>query len=165
MEVVGTLVQQALKSSQGEDDWLRFFQLMGSAIALDEESATVPTTPSDKDSIKRELKVLVKSLRPADRLQQYSQMLRVIENSSKKAKYYLLDLRMSVKTVNITGFIESDSQGATAQYMKIEQSLNSSEGDEAVLVSVDSIEALRKAYPNYFLDTGTFVEAIKRWCK
>jgi hypothetical protein len=63
------------------------------------------------------------------------------------------------------GFIESDSQGAADQYLRIERSLNSSEGDEAVLVSVDSIESLRKAYPNYFLDTGMFVKVINRWCK
>jgi ppGpp synthetase/RelA/SpoT-type nucleotidyltranferase len=36
VETVGTFIQQALKSSQGEDEWLRFFCLMGSAIALRE---------------------------------------------------------------------------------------------------------------------------------
>jgi hypothetical protein len=29
------------------------------------------------------------------------------------------------------------------------------------MVAADSIAALRKAYPNYFVDTGAFVGAIK----
>ena len=32
---------------------------------------------------------------------------------------------------------------------------------DAVLVSVDSMTSLRRAYPNYFLDTNLFVEAVK----
>ena len=34
-------------------------------------------------------------------------------------------------------------------------------GIDAVLVSVDSISSLRRAYPNYFLDTHVFIEAVK----
>jgi len=36
VETVGTFTQQALKSRQGEEAWLRFFALMSSAIALRE---------------------------------------------------------------------------------------------------------------------------------
>ncbi|PYT06740.1 MAG: hypothetical protein DMF60_08625 [Acidobacteria bacterium] len=36
VETVGTFTQQALKSNQGDQDWLRFFALMGSAIAMRE---------------------------------------------------------------------------------------------------------------------------------
>ena len=32
---------------------------------------------------------------------------------------------------------------------------------DVVLVSVDSMAALRRAYPNYFLDTRAFLEAVK----
>jgi hypothetical protein len=32
---------------------------------------------------------------------------------------------------------------------------------DVVLVSVDSLEALKKAYPNYFLDTHRFIQAVK----
>jgi hypothetical protein len=36
---------------------------------------------------------------------------------------------------------------------------------DAVLVSVDSIDALRRAYPNYFLDTELFIDALNRALK
>lgn len=51
VETVGTFTKQALKSSQGEKDWLRFFSLMGTEIALREHSPTVPGTPPTKASL------------------------------------------------------------------------------------------------------------------
>lgn len=165
VEVVGTLIQQALKSSQGQNDWLRFFQLMGSAIALEEDCPLVPTASESKDDLRREIKSLAKSLRPVDRLQHYSRAIQVVEKSSSKAKYYLLDLRPSDKILNVTGFLEGSSQQASAAYLQIERSLRTDQGDEAVLVSVDSIDALRRAYPNYFLDTSVFSETVKRWTR
>lgn len=44
VETVGTFTRQALKSSQGEDDWLRFFSLVGSAFAMREATPLVPGT-------------------------------------------------------------------------------------------------------------------------
>ena len=38
VETVSTLRQQALKSSLGDPDWLRFFTLMGTAIAIREHA-------------------------------------------------------------------------------------------------------------------------------
>ncbi|MGN6268260.1 MAG: hypothetical protein ACTHM0_00015 [Sphingomonas sp.] len=46
--------------------------------------------------------------------------------------------------------------------MDIEKRLDKSAGDEAVLVSVDSVSSLKKAYPNYFLDTQVFSKMVER---
>lgn len=165
VEVVGTLIQQALKSSQGEKEWLRFFQLMGSAIATDEKCPLVPTAPLDRDGLKTEIRRFNKTVRPIDRLSQYSHAIQVVENASSKAKYYLLDLRPSTRTLKVTGFLDGASQQASDAYLELERSLKPEEGDEAVLVSVESIESLRKAYPNYFLDTSAFVNVVRRWIR
>jgi ppGpp synthetase/RelA/SpoT-type nucleotidyltranferase len=45
VETVGTFTNQALKSNIGDPTWLRFFSLMGSAIAFKEETPLVPNTP------------------------------------------------------------------------------------------------------------------------
>jgi hypothetical protein len=52
VETVGTLVNQALKSSIGTDEWLRFFALMGTAIAWREDAAPVPSTPQSEVELK-----------------------------------------------------------------------------------------------------------------
>jgi len=43
----------------------------------------------------------------------------------------------------------------------VERSANAEQRD-AVLVSVDSLQALRKAYPNYFLDTHKFLAFVRK---
>ena len=55
VETVGTFIRQALKSSQGERHWLRFFALMGTAIALWEGTPPVPDTPTTKTALRKEL--------------------------------------------------------------------------------------------------------------
>src|SRR5919204_46159 len=47
VETVGAFTAQALKSSAGERDWLRFFALISAALAAREETPSVPETPSD----------------------------------------------------------------------------------------------------------------------
>ena len=163
VEVVGTLLRQALKSSQGEDEWLQFFKLMGTALAIEEGCDPVPNTPASEKQLRSDIRQLAKTLRPVARLENYGKAIQVIETSSQKAKYYLLELRPSAERLSITGFIESANKMASDAYLTVERSLDAKSGDEAVLVSVDSIDALRKAYPNYFLDTSVFTDAIRRW--
>jgi hypothetical protein len=55
VETVGTFIHQALKSSVGEADWLRFFALMGSALALRERTTLVPGTPTKRPELMEEL--------------------------------------------------------------------------------------------------------------
>lgn len=165
VEVVGTLIQQALKSSQGEEHWLEFFKLMGSAIAIEEGCSPVPGTPTDPKKLSKSISALARKLRPVERLSTYSQAIRVVENASRKSKYYLLELRPEKGFLQVSGYLESASELASKDYLSIEGTLNVDEGDEAVLVSVDSIDNLRRAYPNYFLDTSVFTEAIGRWMK
>lgn len=48
LEAVGIFTRQALKSNRGSDDWLRFFSLTSSAIAMLEGATIVPGTPEDR---------------------------------------------------------------------------------------------------------------------
>ena len=46
--------------------------------------------------------------------------------------------------------------------MQVEKELVEVENANAVLVSVQSLTELRRAYPNYFLDVRRFVEDLDR---
>jgi ppGpp synthetase/RelA/SpoT-type nucleotidyltranferase len=48
VETVGAFTRQALKSSMGQAEWLRFFALMGSHIARTEKTALISNTPTDE---------------------------------------------------------------------------------------------------------------------
>jgi ppGpp synthetase/RelA/SpoT-type nucleotidyltranferase len=160
VETVGTFTRQALKSSQGEEDWLRFFALMGTAIAKRENSPPVPNTPSNAKELKAELREYAEKLDVAQRLQTFGAALQTVEglDIGKETNYYLLELDPSAMKINVLGYKRQDIEKATKDYLEAEKNLNAT--SDAVLVSVESMASLRRAYPNYFLDTNRFVEAV-----
>lgn len=166
VETVGTFLKQSLKSSQGHEEWLRFFVVMSSVLALREKTNVVPgTSPSRKELIK-ELRKLARTLDVQRRLQAYGDTLRALEDPSvAHAQYFLMALDPRADTITIRGYTKSELDKATSQYLSVEKSLDESSGAEAVLVSVDSIAALKRAYPNYFLDTRAFLVAVQQALK
>jgi hypothetical protein len=163
VETVGTFIQQALKSSQGEQEWLRFFSLMGTAIAFREKTAPVPDTPTSPVELQRELRQLVRKLKVQDHLRVYAAALGDPEvvGARRDAHYYLLELDPIGKKIKVTGYKSDELDRASTDYLAIERrALSGPSIHDAVLVSVESIEALKRAYPNYFLDTHRFIMAV-----
>jgi len=128
-------------------------------MAMREKTALVPGTATIKEKLVSDIRTLNKDLDVAARLRAYGQALREIEEDVGNARYYLLDLRPAKETITITGFSARELDLATQTYLEVEKSL-SGPGAEAVLVSVASLESLRAAYPNYFLDTETFLKFL-----
>ncbi|HTD44728.1 MAG TPA: RelA/SpoT domain-containing protein [Bryobacteraceae bacterium] len=160
VETVGTFTEQALKASKGEAEWLRFFTLMGTAIANRERTTLVPNTPTDAMQLRDELRHHVTKLKVEDHLQAYGTSFDVIEEQAKAgAHYFLLQLDFSEKTVRVNSYSYAQLEDASADYLAAERSTGNR---DAVLVSVDSVAALRRAYPNYFLDTSAFIETVKK---
>lgn len=158
VETVDTLHNQALKVGGGSQQWKRFFAVMGSVLARREGTPTVPNTPEDEAELLDELVAISEALQPEEKLRGYSQLVQHATDGISRAKYFLLELKPGQKTIEIRGFKSADIETATQRYLEIEKSLGNL-GEEAVLVSVDSVSALQQAYPNYFLDTELFIDA------
>jgi Region found in RelA / SpoT proteins len=162
VETVGTFTRQALKSSMGEEEWLQFFALMSSALALREGTPPVPGTPDDAETLTKELRRYVKRLKVIDRLQAYGRTLQHVERTMEGVKgghTFLLELDVDTQRLVVWDF-ESTVQAAE-QYEAVERAIEDEPNKDAVLVSVESLAALRRAYPNYFLDTTAFVASVK----
>jgi hypothetical protein len=161
VETVGIFTKQALKSSEGDANWLRFFALASSVIAQQEGSAEVPGVPAFNGERDAEFRSLATDLNVREVLNTYQNMLRALErHSTKDAKFFLLSLEPEEKRISAKGFLTRDSITANQQYTEMEERLASKPGAQAVLVKVDSVAALRRAYPNYFADTTTFIQAV-----
>ena len=76
--------------------------------------------------------------------------------------YHLVILDSTARTVSIRPYPVARLEQANLDYAEIEKRTNTGESIEAVLVSAGPIDALRKAYPNYFLDTQAFVAQIEK---
>jgi hypothetical protein len=65
--------------------------------------------------------------------------------------------------VEIKSFGQRRLDQASEEYAAAERlALESPDTKQAVLVTTSSVEALRRAYPNYFLDTRQFLGALGR---
>lgn len=159
VETVGTFTQQALKSSWGADEWLRFFALMSSALALREGTPLVPNTPHDPSELAKELRSSVKKLRVTERLITYGKAIRIMEeHAPPDATFYLLELDTAANLLTVRS--HTDTATASEQYSALERAVEGDQAKDVVLVRADSLAALRRAYPNYFLDTTAFVAAV-----
>jgi len=167
VETVGTFLNQSLKSSQGEQDWLRFFELMGSVIAFREKSPLVPNTPTKKKELVAEVKNYAERLSVINSLSMYGHALRVgTEGVEKRGHYFfLLLLEPGKGMMTIEGFTKRQLEEATNKYLEVERKIENTPGSEAVLVSADSFNSLKRAFPNYFLDTVFFIDELKRAIK
>lgn len=160
VETIGTFSGQALKSSLGKEEWLRFFALTSSYIARREKQPHVPNTPTNDKELSQEIAHHFQELSVEANLIGYAEALKNIQSGNiKNARYYLLELRATQMSVNITGYGRDELFKASADYA-IADRLSDNQSD-AVLVSVDSIASLRQAYPNYFLDTHVFLKTVR----
>lgn len=165
VETVGTFTGQALKSSTGRKEWLKFFMLMGTALAQKEKCPPVPNTPTDAKELVGELRSYAKRLDVEGTLDAYTAVLRRTElmpELVRGARYFLLSLSPVAHSLEVRGYPSAALEAASADYLAAEKRI--AEGKDiaqAVLVSVDSFDVLRRAYPNYFLDTKSFMEEVR----
>jgi hypothetical protein len=164
VEAVGIFTRQALKSNQGDEDWLRFFALMSSALAAIEGTPCVPGTPANKFQLVTELYNLAKKLRANDMLRAYNITLDTL-GSAKDAKYFIVQLDPDSNSVTVRRYKAKESAEANRVYTDLESKIPETSSMQVVLVSVSDITALKKAYPNYFLDTNLFARLVDRVLK
>jgi len=157
---VGTFLGEALKASIGPDDWLRFFALMGSAIAMREKGTIVPNTPTDHDELIEELNYYADKLLVGQRLMGYANAVQTVETRVQNAHYFLLVLDPAKKELAVTGFEREKLEDAQKAYAEAERRVKEKLATDAVLVSVDSISSLSRAYPNYYADTSMFLTLL-----
>lgn len=164
VEAVGIFTRQALKSNQGNQDWLRFFALMGSALAAIEGTPPVPGTPDSKEELVAEISYLSELLHVKQMLQVYNSTLNTL-GAAKDAKYFIVDLDPDELKITVRRYKTKQSDQANDLYTKIESQIPDGSARQVVLVSVENVNALKRAYPNYFLDTNLFSRLVDRVLK
>lgn len=165
VETAGTFIAHSLKSSKGPDEWLEFFALVSSAFAIMERQPTVPYTPTTKSELRAQISERAERLQVDANLRNFTAATNFAVSPAKKGShYFLLELRPDRKVVMVTDFPINKLPEANAAYAKMEQRIAGEKvpGVQAVLVSVDRIESLKKAYPNFYLDTTAFLEYLKQ---
>ena len=137
---------------------------MSTAIASIERTPCVPNTPTTKADLLVELRPLADSLAARDMLRAYNTTLNTL-GSAKDAKYFIVELDPDQSSVTGRRFKANESAEANRQYTELESQIPESSRRQVVLVSVADINALKRAYTNYFLDTALFSRLVERVLK
>lgn len=163
VETMGTFLGQALKSGQGEGQWRAFFAISGAAIALLEKCPPVPGYErlSEAQTFAQVAEAEA-NLRVLEKLRGFSVAADQIKKGKGQGAYHLIVLDSSNKSVVLTPYSTARLEEANAAYSKVEKRTQAGEPIEAVLVAAGPVDALKKAYPNYFLDTHEFIRQIER---
>ena len=163
VETAELITKTALKSSQGETEWLNFFKIVGSLFAIKEKTPILHEhleNKINKKDLMQQLYKLNKEFNIVDTLK----ALNVTNIHSRKENhrngYYILNINFIQKKVTITAFSKDKEKEASVSYSALEKKVEERK-NAVVLVSVPKIQELQEAYPSYFLDTNNFIKNIE----
>jgi len=163
VETMGTFLGQALKSGQGDAEWRGFFTKASAALAIVERQPPVPGFEEMSDrEIFEEVADAEKDLRVLEKLNGFAIAADRITKERGQGAYHLIVLDSANRSVSIQPYSIARIEEANVAYAEVEKRTKAGEPIEAVLVSAGPVDALRKAYPNYFLDTQAFVRQVEK---
>ena len=164
VETVGTFLRSPLKSSIGSAEWLEFFAQFSSVLHIKEiEPRTYKRSPQFLEET-RKLGSIATRLDAQRRLAEFGRIIKHIESDRAKGKnysIYLLYLKPAEGSITVYGYPRRGAAAAMLHYRRLEQSADVSAGEDVVLVNASSVQELRKAYPNYFMDTRRLVQELE----
>ena len=161
VETVGLFTGDDLKSNLGDERWLRFFALMSSVIARIETSPVVPETPIDKTRLEREIRFLAEELDAGTQLAMYAILTSSrLPQQSESNSLLVLELDLHLREISGNLFRPSDSETASEFYAERELAHRDDPKFAVVMVSVKSLNQLRRAYPNFFADLSVFRKLV-----
>ncbi|MFC3979528.1 hypothetical protein [Streptosporangium jomthongense] len=155
VETMDLFSRSELKYGKGDPDVLRFFALVGSLMAYEEETAPVPGTHASAEEVADELRRLEASVGVLDRLRGYAS---IVSEHAKTDRRNTLTLELWRSESRLTVTVHETLAEAEARLTELEA--QDDDNLDAVLINIARISQLRDAYPNYFADTGRFTDFV-----
>ncbi len=167
VETVDFFTGQAIKSNEGQEDWKDFFKLVSSAFAQAEKCPIVPNTPNDRDKLYSLIRRRERDLQVRSKMRHWTNTLRQFEQLKNKTKsnFFLLELDTIQEKLTVSSYSKRNEQKAISDYAAVEKRIYGKKEYDVVLVGADTTQDLKKAYPNYFLDTREFLMHLDRILK
>jgi ppGpp synthetase/RelA/SpoT-type nucleotidyltranferase len=164
VETVGFFTGQAIKSNEGKKEWNIFFKLMSSAFAKMENCPTIPNTPFDEKELYSSIKQKEKKLNVKTKMEKWTNSIELFDvlKSKKNQHFFLLELDTIQEKLIISAYSKRQENKALEDYAHAEKKIYGKKEYDVVLVGADTTKDLKKAYPNYFLDTKEFINLLNK---
>lgn len=165
VETLGVIENASIKSGFGSEDIRRFLKLSSALFSIKEGTPIVEdlseVTPKE---IAQEAKDIEVRLQIFTKLKWVQISAKHIESTSNsRHAYHVLMLKQEENgwKVNVIPFTKAQEGLAQIMYATLEQAAKKEHDVDVVLVSAGDIKAIKKAYPNYFLDTNQFIKEMQ----
>ncbi|MFH1564908.1 MAG: RelA/SpoT domain-containing protein [bacterium] len=164
VETVGFFTGQAIKSNEGEEGWKIFFKLMSSAFAKIESCPTILNTPDDEEYLYLLIKKKEKELNVVTKMKNWADSIKLFDDlkNKKNLHFFLLELDTIQEKLTISAYSKRQEEKAIKDYINAEKKIYGKKEYDVVLVGADTISDLKRAYPNYFLDTKEFIVYLNK---
>lgn len=165
VEAIGMMRHEELKSSSGNKQWLEFFGLMSSIIALLEDSPVLETHQnlSSREIIDRTYHH-IKELGVENIMSGWAVGMKFATNVDILRRigqhYVIISLDSSEGHTSLYRYKEDELDQANQKLTELEAIAAVSGNPDPVLVSVGDIKNLQRAYPNYFFDIRQFLDLV-----
>lgn len=160
VETVDLFSKQTLKLGGGDERWRRLFALVGSMFAIDEGCPHVPGTPNSIPELVAEVVPLWNELHAYQRMVGWCDAMKFFTQETVGSLLYIVEVDTKNKTTTLKGFSLEQLKDALLTYANAEISNENNPNRSAVLVSADSIEDVKKAFPSYYGNTHAFLNAV-----
>ena len=164
VEVLGMKGESKIKQGKGENYHKEFFKLSSALFSYTENTTISSKYKSlSKKDICEKIAELNQKHNILKNLSGLAVSVQNIENQANEKNYYfIVVLNFITNTLRITGFKERDFTEAKKFYDFCEQDSKENQNTDVVLISLDKFKLLKQAYPNYYLDSGSFIKVIKK---
>ncbi len=162
VETMGTFLGQALKSRQGDREWIDFFAIISSAFAHMEHRPPLPRFHNlSKEQTFHGVATAEKKLNALEMMSGFSMVAKKIR-PGRAYSYNLIILDSLNKKIYVRGYDRDSFEQAVSDYSRYEAKAADGEKIEPVLVSAGPLKELQRAYPNFFLDIREFRKLVRK---
>lgn len=166
VETLGIIEKSSFKTGEGNEEFRRFFKLSSAIFALDEGT---PTSEEYANTLRmnliNDLVKLESELQVYSKLKGLAASAKHIETTSKISDgYHLMELDVEKNWISLIPFSQEQLDFAEDLYRVRENATKDNPNVSVVLISAGNVANIKKAYPNYFLDTNSFIKSLKRSC-
>lgn len=170
VEAIGMIEKSSLKTGEGHADFKQFFKLASLLFAQCEQAGVQAKVDHHwMSNIVKELASIERQHQIFNKLESFilsaKHLKKLIKTYDVQNSYYILVTNLNSKRVDVFPFFVDQKKYAYQLYQSLEHLHQDDSEVDIVLINVETIHQIEKAYPNYFLDTQEFIRVIKKICQ
>ena len=166
VETLGIAEKSSFKTGEGSEQFKRFFKVSSTLFSVDEGTPLLAEYEHmTKDELIKEFVTIEGDLQVFSKLRGLTVSAKYIERTSKSFDgYHLMELDLEKGKLSLIPFLDEQFESAEGLYLAREQATRDNPNISVVLISAGNVKDIKKAYPNYFLDTNSFIANLNRIC-